>query len=45
MHQTLRRQRYRSLARNIDSNEKFVVPDPITYDELEDFMIEFGVLE
>lgn len=36
---------YRSLARNIDSNEKFVVPDPITYDELEDFMIEFGVLE
>lgn len=36
---------YRSLARNIDSNQKFVVPNPMTYDELENLMMEFGMLE
>ncbi len=34
---------YRSLARNIDNNQMFVVPDPMAQEELEDMLIEFGL--
>ncbi len=36
---------YRKLARNILENEMFVVPEPITMDELEGMMTEFGVVQ
>ena len=36
---------YLSLAGNIDENELFVVPDPMEYEELEQLMIDFGVVE
>lgn len=36
---------YRSLAQKITDNKKHVVPTPITMDELEDLMMEFGLLE
>ena len=34
---------YRALARAIDKNEKFVIPTPITQDELEKLLIEHGI--
>ena len=35
---------YRKLARNILGNDIFVIPEPITMDELEGMMTEFGVV-
>ncbi len=35
---------YRTLAKNIDENEMFVVPKPLPIEELESLLIEFGVL-
>jgi nitrogenase iron protein NifH len=34
---------YRSLARKIDANQMFVVPTPISTDELEGLLIEYGI--
>ncbi len=36
---------YRSLAKNIDENEMFVVPKPLAIDGLEKMMMEFGIVE
>ncbi len=36
---------YRTLARKIDENKKFVIPKPLTMDELEDLLMEFGILD
>ena len=35
---------YRTLARKIIGNTKFVIPTPCTMDELEDLLMEFGIL-
>jgi nitrogenase iron protein NifH len=34
---------YRALANKINENEKFVVPNPLTIDELEKLLIDFGI--
>ena len=34
---------YRTLAKKIDENEKFVIPTPITTDELEQLLIKYGI--
>ena len=36
---------YRELARKIYENTKLVIPTPITMDELEDLLMEFGIME
>ncbi len=36
---------YRALAQKIIDNKLFVVPTPCTMDELEDLLMEFGILE
>lgn len=36
---------YRSLAQKIISNKNLVIPTPITMDELEDLLMEFGIME
>lgn len=36
---------YRSLASKIINNQKFVIPTPVTMDELEELLMEFGILE
>ena len=36
---------YRELARKIYENEMFVVPTPLEMDELEDLLMEFGIME
>lgn len=36
---------YRDLARRIDSNELFVVPNPMSIDELEAILMEYGLLD
>jgi len=36
---------YRSLASKVIDNKNMVIPTPITMDELEDLMMEFGILE
>ena len=36
---------YRALAMKIVDNKKFVVPTPITMDELEALLMEFGIME
>ncbi len=36
---------YRTLAQKIIDNKKQVVPTPITMDELEDLLMQFGILE
>ena len=36
---------YRDLARKINENKNFIIPTPITMDELEDLLMEFGVME
>jgi len=36
---------YRALATKIRDNKKLVIPSPITMDELEELMMEFGILE
>jgi nitrogenase iron protein NifH len=35
---------YRALAKNIDENEMFVVPQPMEIDDLEALLVDFGVL-
>ncbi len=35
---------YRALAKKIIENRNFVIPTPITMDELEDLLMEFGIL-
>jgi len=36
---------YRQLARKIVDNELFVIPTPIAMEELEDLLMEFGIME
>jgi nitrogenase iron protein NifH len=36
---------YRTLAKNIDGNEMLVIPTPLTIDELEKLMMEYGFME
>ncbi|WP_019604939.1 nitrogenase iron protein [Teredinibacter turnerae] len=36
---------YRALAQKIISNEKLVIPTPVTMDELEELLMDFGILE
>ncbi len=36
---------YRSLAKKIVDNKNFVIPTPITMDELEELLMEFGIME
>jgi nitrogenase iron protein NifH len=36
---------YRELARKIVENKKLVIPTPLTMDELEDLLMEFGILD
>ncbi len=36
---------YRALARKIIENKKLVVPQPLTMDELEDLLMEFGIIK
>ena len=36
---------YRELARKIYENEMFVVPTPLEMDELEELLLEFGIME
>ncbi len=38
-------QEYRTLAEKIDQNEMFVVPTPLEMDELEELLLEFGIME
>ncbi|NLI13834.1 Ni-sirohydrochlorin a,c-diamide reductive cyclase ATP-dependent reductase subunit [Pelotomaculum propionicicum] len=38
-------QAYFSLAKNIDNNKMFVIPKPLDFDELEELMIEWGIVE
>ena len=38
-------QEYRDLANKIIENNKLVIPTPITMDELEDLLMEFGIME
>jgi nitrogenase iron protein NifH len=34
---------YRTLAKNIEKNEMFVIPTPLEIDELEKLLIDFGI--
>ncbi len=34
---------YRALAKKIDGNQKFVIPKPLTTDELEKLLIDYGI--
>ncbi|MDG3085001.1 nitrogenase iron protein [Vibrio hannami] len=36
---------YRALAQKVIANEMFVIPNPATMDELEDLLMEFGIME
>ena len=36
---------YRTLAQKIIDNEKFVIPNPLEMDDLEDLLMEFGIME
>ncbi len=36
---------YRALASKIINNQMFVIPTPVTMDELEELLMEFGILE
>jgi nitrogenase iron protein NifH len=36
---------YRALAKNIDNNEMLVIPTPLTIDELEKLMMDYGFME
>ncbi len=36
---------YRELARKVDANTDLRIPTPITMDELEDLLMEFGIME
>jgi nitrogenase iron protein NifH len=36
---------YRTLAQKITDNNKLVIPKPLTMDELEELMMEFGIMD
>ncbi len=36
---------YRALAQKVINNKKFVIPTPLTMDDLEEVMMKFGILE
>ncbi len=36
---------YRALAKKIEENKKLVIPTPLTVDELEDLLMEFGIIQ
>jgi nitrogenase iron protein NifH len=36
---------YRALAQKINDNKRLVIPTPISMDELEDLLMEFGIME
>ena len=36
---------YRELARKIADNKNFVIPTPITMDELEKLLMDYGIME
>jgi nitrogenase iron protein NifH len=36
---------YRSLAKRIAENKKFVIPKPMTQERLEDILTKFGLME
>ncbi len=36
---------YRALAQKVIANQKFVIPTPASMDELEDLLMEFGIME
>jgi nitrogenase iron protein NifH len=36
---------YRELARKVAENDMFVVPTPLEMEELEDLLMEFGIME
>ncbi|PLX87881.1 MAG: nitrogenase reductase, partial [Desulfuromonas sp.] len=36
---------YRTLAKKIDENKMFVVPTPLEMEELEELLMEFGIME
>lgn len=36
---------YRTLARNIDGNDMFVIPKPMTQDRLEEILMQHGILD
>ena len=36
---------YRTLAKKIADNKNFVVPTPITMDELEKLLMDYGIME
>jgi nitrogenase iron protein NifH len=36
---------YRALAQKVINNKKFVIPTPLSMDELEEVMMKFGILE
>jgi len=38
-------QEYRDLAIKIRDNTNFLIPSPITMDELEELMMEFGIID
>lgn len=38
-------QAYISLANNIENNQNFVIPTPMDFDELEELMVEWGIVE
>jgi nitrogenase iron protein NifH len=36
---------YRSLAKHIEDNKKFVIPKPMSSERLEEILLEFGLME
>ncbi|MEH6826088.1 MAG: nitrogenase iron protein [Motiliproteus sp.] len=36
---------YRTLAKKVIANTKFVIPNPVSMDELEDLLMEFGIMD
>jgi nitrogenase iron protein NifH len=36
---------YRALAKKIDENEMFVIPNPLSIEDLEKLLIDYGILD
>jgi len=36
---------YRQLAKNIEENDKFVIPEPMTQERLEEILLEYGLID
>ncbi len=36
---------YRNLARKVDNNELFVIPNPMSIDELEEILMQYGIMD